>query len=65
MKNEKYRAKVQEELQRLRVKTARAWVLRATPELIENFKICNGWSFSPEMCEAIACELERVSTDAA
>lgn len=64
--NEKlYRTIVQMQLQCLRAAEARKWVQNATPALVDDFKACKGWAFSPEMCKAIMSEIERVSTHAA
>ena len=53
------------QLQCLRAAEARKWVQNATPALVDDFKACKGWAFSPEMCKAIMSEIERVSTHAA
>jgi hypothetical protein len=65
MSKENHKEKVLRELDRLRRKSARSWVRGATPEMIEEFKVRRGAGYSPEMCEAIVLELERVSTEAA
>lgn len=65
MSSEKHKENVLRELDRLRKKSARSWVCCATPEMIEEFKARRGAGYSPEMCEAIGLELERVSTEAA
>lgn len=65
MNNETHKEKVLQELDRLRKKSARSWVLNATPEMVEEFRVRQGCGYSPDMREAIVLELERVSTDAA
>jgi len=65
MSTEQHREKVMRELDRLRKKSARSWVQSATQEMVGEFKARRGCGYSPEMCEAIVAELERVSTEVA